>query len=125
VACLISRKDEPLSVNVLTEREKLRKDYAEFLPNLPVEQWRRIQGEQEIITHYDPERAISTLPALLTNGSDQEKLLALLDKLSHDERVQYAMPTTDSTETIERVYQVLAAPRIVPRPGPDQRPTVH
>jgi hypothetical protein len=82
-------------------------DYADYVPKLPLDQWRRIRGEQEIIAHYDREQALGTLPALLTNRADREKLLTLLDKLMADERVLHAKPTPEQLAILERIRAVL------------------
>ncbi|RZI40748.1 DUF3141 domain-containing protein [Herbaspirillum sp. HC18] len=107
VAFLLSRKDAPLSLSILTSREKLLKDYAEYVPELSMDQWRRIRGEQEIIARYEPEKALATLPALLTDRADRERLLTLLDKLLKDERVQRNKPTAEQLASLERVQSVL------------------
>ena len=41
-------------------------DYRDLLPDLPPDEVRRIRGEQEIIVRYEPEKAVETLPALLS-----------------------------------------------------------
>ena len=43
------------------------------------EQRRRIRGEQDIIVRYEPDRALVTLPRLLTRRGDRARLLTLLD----------------------------------------------
>src|SRR4051794_11661758 len=74
VAFLLSRKGEPLPLSRLSMRQEVLQDYAEFLPTLMIDQWRRIRGEQEIIAHYEPERAIEALPQLLADQADRERL---------------------------------------------------
>src|SRR3954447_20635113 len=80
VAVLLARKGEPLPLSRLSMRQEILEDYAELLPVLPSDQWRRVRGEQEIIVHHEPERAIETLPQLLALQADRERLLTLLKK---------------------------------------------
>jgi pimeloyl-ACP methyl ester carboxylesterase len=119
VAYLISRKDAPLAINMLTMREKLLKEYAEYVPELSIEQWRRIRGEQEIIARYEPEKALATLPSLLTERADRERLLTLLDKVLKDERVQRTQPTAEQLASLDRVQTVL-----VGKPARERRPPI-
>jgi pimeloyl-ACP methyl ester carboxylesterase len=107
VAYLLARKGEPLPIARLEMRKELVADYADYVPKLPLDQWRRIRGEQEIIAHYDREQALGTLPALLTNRADRERLLTLLDKLMADERVLHAKPTPEQLAMLERIRAVL------------------
>ncbi|HVL07683.1 MAG TPA: DUF3141 domain-containing protein [Burkholderiaceae bacterium] len=108
VAYLLARKGEPLPIARLDMRKELGADYADYVPKLPLDQWRRIRGEQEIIAHYDREQALGTLPALLADRADREKLLTLLDKLMVDERVQHAKPTPEQLAMLERIRAVLS-----------------
>jgi pimeloyl-ACP methyl ester carboxylesterase len=108
VAYLLARKGEPLPIVRLEMRKELVAAYAAYVPKLPLDQWRRIRGEQEIIAHYDREQALGTLPALLTDRADREKLLTLLDKLMADERVQHAKPTPEQLAMLERIRAVLS-----------------
>jgi hypothetical protein len=108
-AALLARKGEPLPIARLTLRDELVKSYAEYLPaSLPADQWRRIRGEQELIANFEPEQAIDTLPLLLAERADRERLLALLDKLLADERVQSVKPTPEQLAMLERIRGVLA-----------------
>ncbi|GAB3396429.1 DUF3141 domain-containing protein [Azotobacter armeniacus] len=106
VAALLARKgDVPLSR--LAAKQEIARDYADLLPQLPPEAWRRIRGEQEIIVNYEPERAIATLPDLLAEESDRDRLLTLLERLVVDERVQRAGPTAEQYAMLERIRSVL------------------
>ncbi len=120
VAYLLTRHDEALPLSRLVMRKELAAAYAGYLPELPIDQWRRIRGEQEIIARYEPEQAILTLPALLDNRADRERLLTLLDKLMADDRVQKTHPTPQQLAMLERIHEVLsgepalAKPRVAP-----------
>jgi pimeloyl-ACP methyl ester carboxylesterase len=107
VAYLLSRKGEPLPIARLVMHEEKAKAYAEYLPQMPMDQFRRIRGEQEIIARYDPELAFDTLPLLLANRDDRARLLTLLDKLMADKDVQSAQPTPEQLAMLERVRAVL------------------
>jgi poly(3-hydroxyalkanoate) synthetase len=109
VAFLLTRKDEPLPLSRLVMRDELAKAYAGYLPDLPPDQWRRVRGEQEIIARYEPEQAIGTLPALLDNRADRERLLTLLDKLMADKRVQMTQPTAEQLDMLDRIRAVLSS----------------
>jgi hypothetical protein len=108
VAYLLSRKGEPLPLSRLVMRKELAESYAGYVPEVPPDQWRRIRGEQEIIARYEPEQALGTLPTLLDNRADRERLLTLLDKLMADERVQRAKPTPEQLAMLERIRAVLS-----------------
>lgn len=108
VAYLLSRKGEPLPLSRLVMRHELAEAYADYVPELSIEQWRRIRGEQEIIARYEPEQALGTLPVLLANRADRERLLTLLDKLMADERVQSTKPTPEQLAMLERIRGVLS-----------------
>jgi pimeloyl-ACP methyl ester carboxylesterase len=107
-AFLLSRKGEPLPLSRLVMRTELAAVYKDYVPALPSDQWRRIRGEQEIIALYEPEKAITTLPVLLADRADRERLLALLDKVMTDERVQHAQPTAAQLAMVERIRKLLS-----------------
>ena len=99
-----------LPLSRLMLRQELAKDYADFVPSLPLDQARRIRGEQEIVAHYEPDRAIETLPQLLSEPVDRERLLTLLDRLLADRRVlQEIKPTAEQMGMVERIRSVLGA----------------
>ena len=86
------------------------------MPEVPPEQLRRIRAEQEIIARYEPEQAITTLPALLADQPDRKRLLTLLDKLMADPRVQNTEPTAEQLAMHERIRTVLSG-----RPAQNRR----
>jgi hypothetical protein len=106
VAYLLSRKGEPLPLSRLTMRQELAKEYGVLIPDLPLDQWRRIRGEQEIIVRYAPDDAIETLPELL-NDDERQRLLTLIDRVMADKRVQQTNPTEEQRDMVRRVRSVL------------------
>lgn len=111
MALLARQGDLPLSL--LATRQEVARDYAELLPELSPAQWRRLRGEQEIVVRYEPEQALATLPDLLADPDDRERLLTLLDRLMQDERVQRAEPTAEQRAMLERIRSLLGS-----RPAP-------
>jgi hypothetical protein len=73
---------------------------------------RRIAGEQEVMARLERDRAIDTLADLLPDAQDRRRLLALLDRVLADERVQAIQPSPAQLRTLERIRNVLdpAAP---------------
>jgi len=109
VGFLVTRRgDVPLSR--LQDGLQMVKDYREFLPSVPLEQMRRIAGEQEIIATYETDKAIATLPALLPERKERERLLALLERLESDPRVRDDGLTPEQLTMLARVRAVLGAP---------------
>ncbi len=100
---LLSRKGEPISVAQLEQRAAMLGER----PGLPLEQWRRIRGEQEIIAHFEPEQALNTLPVLLSDPGERKKLLGLFDKLTTDEALQAIHPTPEQLAMLARIRGVL------------------
>ena len=116
VGFLVTRRgDVPLSR--LEAGQQMVKDYKEFLPAVPLEQMRRIAGEQEIIATYEPDKAIATLPALLPQRKDRERLLTLLDRLANDARVRHEGLTPEQRAMLGRVRSALAGSARVKEPA--------
>jgi pimeloyl-ACP methyl ester carboxylesterase len=105
--CLLAPAGEPLKLAWLNLRQDLLIEYGDLLPELAPDAARRIRGEQEIICHYAPERAIASLPTLLRDPADRQRFLTLYDRLLADPRVQAAGATADQRAIYARIQSVL------------------
>ena len=112
VAFLMAHKDEPLPLSRLHLAQELLDDYRELLPDLPLDEVRRIGGEQEIIARYEPEKAVETL-AVLAKRKDRDRLLTLLERVLADQRVQRIQPSP-SKPRCSRASVACLAPRAAP-----------
>lgn len=109
VTCLLAHSGVAMPLSELVKRKELMESYAEYLPALPPEQWRRIDGEQHIITLYEHEQALRTLPDLLASPADRDRLLALLDRLKADRRVHKLEPDPQQLQMYDRIRAVLSS----------------
>jgi pimeloyl-ACP methyl ester carboxylesterase len=109
IAYLVARRDDvPLSH--LETGRKLMETYAEFLPSMPIDEWRRVLGAQQIIVTYEPEKAVETLPRLLAQREDRERLRTLLDRLANDATFRREALTSGQRAMFERVRKALGGP---------------
>jgi hypothetical protein len=118
VACLLARKGEPLLLSRLQVKQDLMNEYRGLLPQMPLDQWRRIRGEQEIIVRYAPDEALATLPQLLRDEADRARLVTLVRALLADDRVQRAKPSTEQLAMVEQLGQTLS---VVPPARPRKK----
>ncbi|HSC12762.1 MAG TPA: DUF3141 domain-containing protein, partial [Rhodanobacteraceae bacterium] len=118
VGYLLVRKGEPLPLARLQLKQELMKDYGKFLPAISPDEARRIRGQQEIVVRHEPDKAVSTLPLLLSGRGDRERLLKLLEALLSDPRVQGGKATPEQRTMLARIRAVLL-PRSSPQPRRD------
>ncbi len=107
VAHLLGRKGEPLPLARLELKRELEKEYHDLLPQIERDEARRIRGRQELIVKYEPDQAVETLPDLLKDPADRERLLTFLERLLADERVQSQRPTPEQFAMLARIRKVL------------------
>jgi pimeloyl-ACP methyl ester carboxylesterase len=107
VAFLMAHEDVPLPLSRLQLAHDLLEDYRELLPDLNHVELRRVGGEQEVIARYERDRAIDTLPALLSKQQDRQRLVTLLERVLADERVHAIQPTAEQAATLARISGVL------------------
>ena len=124
-AYLLARKGEPLLLSSLELKEELAAEYRDLLPAVTREEWRRIRGEQEIVARYEPDRAIATLPKLLADPRDRERLRALLERLGSDERIRRTKPTAAQVAMLGELERTIEArpPRGGKRGAAAKRPS--
>ncbi len=122
LGALLARKGEPLPLERLQLKHELIQDYRDMLPAVKPDEWRRIRGEQDIIVRYEPERALETLPALVTDAGDRDRLVALYQRLLADKRFQGLQPTDEQNAMLGRAREVLRARYAVDKPLQPARP---
>ena len=108
-ACLLAKKGEPIPLSRVELKAELSHEYAEWLPPLPLDQWHRIRGRQEIICRYEPERAVQSLAGLLAAPGDRERFLNVLDRLLADPRMPTAKASAAQRAMLARIREVLGA----------------
>jgi pimeloyl-ACP methyl ester carboxylesterase len=112
-AYLLADKGRPLPLDQLQLKAELVAEYRDLLPAIPPDEARRIRGEQEIIVDFERERAIATLPDLLADPADRERLLELLQRIFEDERMQGTGITAARVAMLARIRAALGArPRL-------------
>ncbi|GGP18099.1 DUF3141 domain-containing protein [Silvimonas iriomotensis] len=117
ISALLTRQGE-ISLSRLALTRDIAKDYAALLPDLPLDQWRRIRGEQEIIVRHARDEALRTLPALVLDPTDRARLLQLIDTLVADPRVQERMTLPEQSATLKQIRALLALPEGVKAAAP-------
>ena len=105
---LLERHGAPVPLTHVERRAELSREYAELLPDLPSHEWRLIRGEQDIILRFEPERALATLPQLLTDPTDRRRFLQVLDRVANDRVLSSEPPTQEQLEMLERIKAVVA-----------------
>jgi hypothetical protein len=69
---------------------------------------RLIRGNQEVICRHDTERALSTLPLLLSNPKDHNNFLTLLDAVVEDYSSTFGL-TEEQGTMLQRIREMLGA----------------
>ncbi|WP_250454497.1 DUF3141 domain-containing protein [Caballeronia sp. ATUFL_M2_KS44] len=110
VACLLMQHDEPVPFARMLLRQELTHDYAQYMPQMQPDAWRRLRGEQEIVVRLEPQQALATLPDLLADADERKKLLTLMDTLLADSRMQSTEPSAAQREMLARIRAALPMP---------------
>ena len=121
VAELLQSDGAPLPLSRLELRKELVQAYAEYLPEMGSHEWHQVRGIQDVIVRHEPVQALATLPVLLADPADRERLRTLLGKLLADPRVLASGPTAEQLAMLKRIGAVLSEPRALSRPSPGKR----
>ena len=109
-ASLLTREGKPFPLERIALKRELVEEYGDLLPDLAPDQWRHIRGEQDIIVRYAPEQALATLPTLLADPADRERLLSVVERILTDERLSRVQPSADQKAMLARISEVLDVP---------------
>ena len=107
---LLSHKGKPLPLAQLQLKRELAQEYASLLPDISREEQRRIRGEQEIIVRYERNRALETLPLLVRDSADRERLLTLLDAVFTEKNLEQLRPAPEQLSMLETIRAMLSHP---------------
>jgi hypothetical protein len=115
MGALLARKGQPLPLSQFETKEELIAEYKALLPDLPRDVMRRIRGEQDLIVEFEREKAIETLPLLLSDAADRDRLLEFFQRLLGDRRMQQIEPSAEQRATLARVKAAFDASPARPR----------
>ncbi|MDH5245592.1 MAG: DUF3141 domain-containing protein, partial [Betaproteobacteria bacterium] len=121
VGSLLARRGAPLPLARLALKHELATEYRHLLPDIAPDAWRRIRGEQDIVVRYEPEKAIATLPKLLSRRGDRDRLVTLVRRLLADERMRRFEPTTEQLSMLENIGETLDVTPVRRRVGAPTR----
>ena len=85
---LLRHDGVPLPLERVEHVKELMQEYVDLLPAWTSRERGLMVGKQEIIWRHEPEKALDTLPILLSDPTDRDRFLALIHKLLADPRVQ-------------------------------------
>ncbi len=118
VAYLLMRKGEPLLLSRLEMRRAIGEEYRDLWPDIALDAWRRIRGEQELVVRFEPERALETLPKLLADPADRQRLVTLLERIATDARIRRSQPTQEQIAMLQAIDMQLG---VAPPPAPRRK----
>jgi hypothetical protein len=104
----LAQRGRPIPLSRIELKEELIGEYGDLIPDVPRDQMRRIRGEQDIIIRYEPDKAVQTLPQLLRDPAEREKLLTLVDRLLSDRRINLEGATLEQRIMLKRIGEALS-----------------
>ena len=104
-AFLLNWKEVPLPLERVELMEEILEEYVDLLPNWTPRERQLNAGKQEIICRHEPKKALETLPILLSEPTDRERFLTLIDKLLADPRVNESI-TPEQAKMAKRIRKL-------------------
>ena len=115
VFALLARPGVPFPLGALHLRKELAERYAALLPKVTPEERRRIRGMQDVIVEHAREKALETLPQLLSKSADRKQLRTLLQHLKADKDIQHFKLTPEQVQTLHTVMAILSGHQPKPK----------
>jgi hypothetical protein len=109
---LLAAKGKPLPLAQFELKKKLIAKFGYLLPRLTPDQMRVIRGNQEVICRHEPKRAVTTLPLLLSDPTDREHFLTLLDAVVEDYSAMFGI-TEEQSAMLTRIRNELFAEELL------------
>jgi hypothetical protein len=110
VAAMLRTAGEPIPLADVEARHAFAVQNLGLLPEIELADLRRVEGEQEIIVRYAPERALETLPALVREPADRQRLLTLIERAAAFQDSRGAWLNDEQRGLLKRIVVALAAP---------------
>ncbi|MCG3200750.1 MAG: hypothetical protein NFCOHLIN_00612 [Gammaproteobacteria bacterium] len=123
IGALLTPGEDRIPLARIELKAEMAADYESLLPALSAEERRRIRGEQEIIAEFEPELALQTLPALVSDPADRARLLTFLAQIVADKRFMRVQPTREQLQTLDRIREILTGTGTGSRPDATARRT--
>ena len=106
VAELLAQRGAPIPLARIERKAEMVKEYADLLPELSAHEWKLVRAQQGIIVRFEPEQALTTLPRLLTDPTDRERFVAVVERIVNDR--EFAVePSAEQLEMAKRIRKVL------------------
>jgi hypothetical protein len=102
---LLHRKGVPLPLERVELIDEMLQEYVDLLPAWTPLERRLNVGKQEIICRREPKKALETLPILLSDPTDRNRFLTLIDKLLADPRVNESI-TPEQAKLAKRIRRL-------------------
>jgi len=102
---LLNWKEVPLPLERVELVEEILQEYVELLPAWTPRERQLNVGKQEIICRHEPKMALETLPILLSDPTDRDRFLTLIDKLLADPRVNESI-TPEQAKMAKRIRKL-------------------
>ena len=113
-AFLLRNKGVPIPLSRIELTRAFVDKNADLLPDLPLIEIQRLRGQQELIVDADLERALQTLPVLLSDQKDRSRFLMLLQRVVNDPDRPKAAP--EQVAMFDRICTILNVSKPVDAP---------
>ena len=111
---LLCPRDKPIPLAGLQFVEGLREKYPDLSPHLTPYETRLIAGKQDLVCRYDPDKALATLPQLLSDPADHQRFISLLDAVEENAKTKSKDLRVTPVEIamLQRIREVVLAGRM-------------